>query len=90
MSEVPRYEVDVVFKRNLPQNELEISHMINNLSSFVDDETLVGLLPFIDDAEEVVKKNRDEEKEKITFELPQFGSGEPTNLSKEKEDVGNS
>lgn len=74
MSKVPKYEVDVVFKRNLPQNDLEISQMINNLAGFVDDETLVGQVSFVDDAKEVVKKNREEEREKANLEMAQFGS----------------
>lgn len=83
MSEVPRYEVDVVFKRNLPQNELEMSQIVNNLSGFVDEETLVGLLPFIDDAEEVVKKASEERKKKIQSMAGSFGTAKPTEETEE-------
>lgn len=86
MSKVPRYEVDVVFKRNLPQNDLEISQMINNLAGFVDDETLVGQVSFVDDAKEVVRKNRKEEDEKYKKEVARFGTFQP-NLSQEEESV---
>jgi len=48
--------------------------MINNLAGFVDDETLVGQVSFVDDAKEVVKKNREEEREKANLEMAQFGS----------------
>ena len=50
MKKVPVEFVDVVFKRSLPQNLVELSQVINNLESYVDDETLVGQLPFIKDA----------------------------------------
>jgi SPP1 family phage portal protein len=62
---IPIEDVDAVFKRNLPSNDLEISQMINNLSDYVDAETLVSQLSFIKDASEIVelKKKEDEEKE---------------------------
>jgi hypothetical protein len=43
-----------------------------NLQGLVDDETLVGLLPFVDDAGAVVEKNREEEKERLG--IGNFGS----------------
>lgn len=88
MSVVPKYEVDVIFKRNLPQNDLETSQMINNLSGFVDDETLVGQVSFIDDAKEVVKKNKEEEDTKYQKEVKEFGSfNVSTNLKEEEENA---
>ena len=86
MGIVPKYEVDAVFKRNLPQNVLELSQIINNLAPFVDDETLVGELPFVDNAEETVKKNRKEEQDKMKSEIKQYGS---FNLTKEEDDRDN-
>jgi len=67
MPEIPIYEVDAVFKRNLPQNDLEISQMINNLQNMVDKEVLVGQLSFIKDASEVIQEteNNDLEKQNI-------------------------
>lgn len=64
MSEVPVEEVDAIFKRNLPSNDLEISQMINNLADHVDTETLISQLSFIKDASEIVelKKKEDESK----------------------------
>ena len=53
----------MVFKRNLPSNDLETSQVILNLMDLVDKETLVGQLSFIKDAKEVVqlkeKENND-------------------------------
>lgn len=48
-------DVDVVFKRALPQNDLETSQIINNLSGLVDKETLVSQLSFVRDAKETVE-----------------------------------
>ncbi len=64
MQEIPVYEVDAVFKRNLPQNDLEISQMINNLQNMVDKEVLVGQLSFIKDASEVIQETENNELDK--------------------------
>ena len=71
MSEVPAEEVDVVFKRNLPSNDFEISQMINNLADHVDTETLISQLSFIKDASEIVelKKKEDEDKPKSPYDM---------------------
>lgn len=61
MSKVPVEEVDAIFKRNLPQNDYEISQMINNLTGIVDKETLVAQLSFIKDAKESVELAEAEE-----------------------------
>ena len=70
MSEVPIEEVDAVFKRNLPSNDLEISQMINNLSDLVDSETLISQLSFVKDASEIVelKKQEDDSKPPSTYQ----------------------
>lgn len=54
MEDIPKEEVDVVFKRNLPSNDFETSQMINNLSDFIDSETLISQLSFIKDASDIV------------------------------------
>jgi SPP1 family phage portal protein len=71
MAEVPVEEVDAIFKRNLPSNDLEISQMINNLADFVDAETLIGQLSFIKDASEIVeaKQKEDEAKPKPAYDM---------------------
>lgn len=63
MQEVPIEEVDAIFKRNLPSNDFEISQMINNLSGFVDKETLIAQLSFVKDAKEIVELAEKEESE---------------------------
>lgn len=85
MAEIPVEEVDAVFKRNLPSNDLETSQMINNLADYVDKETLVGLLSFVKDASEVVelKAKEEEEKPKPAFDNA-FGNNEITNANEEE------
>ncbi len=65
MQEVPIEEVDAIFKRNLPSNDFEISQMINNLSGFVDKETLIAQLSFVKDAKEIVELAEKEESESV-------------------------
>lgn len=49
-------ELDAVFKRNLPTNDLETSQMINNLNGIVDRATLIGQLSFVKNAQETLDK----------------------------------
>lgn len=66
MQEVPIEEVDAVFKRNLPSNDLEISQMINNLSDHLSSETLISQLSFVKDASEEVELKKAEDETKPT------------------------
>lgn len=75
---IPSYEVNVVFKRNLPQNLFEISQMINNLVGIVDKETLLGQIPFVEDATTVLEKLNEEDKTKYGMGLSEFGSLDET------------
>ena len=52
MQFVPLHRVDVVFNRNLPVNELEISQMVNNLRGLATNETLLAQLSFVSDPKE--------------------------------------
>lgn len=89
MEEVPVEEVDAVFKRNLPSNDLEISQMISNLSDYVDAETLISQLSFVKDASEIVelKKIEDENKPSNPYddlfkddEIPDSNTGQKTTI----------
>jgi len=55
-SEATWRDIDIIFTRNLPVNTLEIAQQINQLRGIVSDETLISLLPFIDDVSEELKK----------------------------------
>ena len=70
MGEIPVEEVDAVFKRNLPSNDLEIAQMINYLADYLDSETALSQLSFIKDASEIVelKRKEDESKPKASYD----------------------
>lgn len=57
-------DLDVVFKRNLPSNDLETSTIITNLDGKVSNETLVGQLSFVKDAKEEIKQAKKEAEER--------------------------
>lgn len=73
MEYVPIHRVDVVFTRNMPINELEVSQMIKNLSGIATRETLLGQLSFVGDAKEeaalAAKEREEDEKAKERTEI---------------------
>jgi SPP1 family phage portal protein len=76
-NDINLYDISLIFKRNLPKNNLEISQMINNLLGSVSKETLVSELSFVEDAKkelEWAKMEREEENRETTSN---FGSIEP-------------
>lgn len=75
---VPIEEVDVIFKRNLPSNDLETSQIILNLMDLVDKETLVGQLSFIKDAKEIVALK---EKETEQVNDPNYSDNQVTDAN---------
>ena len=74
-------DIDATFKRALPQNDLEISQMINNLVGIVDRETLVSRLSFVQDAKETVELANKEDDEDL--ELGNYGTDKPDNHSED-------
>lgn len=53
-------DIDMRFRRNKPQNLLEQSQIVGNLTSLLSQETLLQLLPFIDNPKEEIEKLEDE------------------------------
>ena len=52
----------IVFTRNKPQNETELANMVKSLYGILSDETLISILPFIENArEEIDKRNSEKE-----------------------------
>ena len=84
MSKVPTEEIDAVFKRALPQNDLETSQMINNLvgSGIVDKETLAAQLSFVQDAKETVELAEAEASEDM--DLGNYGTDKPNDNEDEE------
>lgn len=83
MQEVPIYEIDVIFKRNLPQNDFETSQMILNLDGKVDSETLLGQLSFIRNAKESIEAVEKENKNNLNLESMNFAEEEPNPVEEE-------
>lgn len=56
-------KINITFNNTLPQNTLEISQIINNLSPYVSKETLLSQVPFIESPRDEVEKKKQEEEE---------------------------
>ena len=55
-------DIQPVFTRNKPQNETELANMVKSLYGILSDETLISILPFIENArEEIDKRNTEKE-----------------------------
>lgn len=50
----------IQFTRNLPQNLQDIADLINKLDGFVDKETLLTLLPFVENPQLILEKLEEE------------------------------
>lgn len=78
MKDVDMSDVSIIFKRNLPANELEISQMVNNLRDIVSNETLLEQLEFIEDSKEemnIIRTEKEEIEEKERKKLELIGGG---------------
>lgn len=55
-------EIDIKFSRNLPTDEMEAADLVNKLRGIVSEETLLSLLPFVENAQgelDKIKKSDD-------------------------------
>ena len=55
-------DVQPIFIRNKPKNDVELASMVKSLYGILSDETLISILPFIENSKEEIEK-RDLEKE---------------------------
>ena len=55
-------DIQPIFTRNKPKNETELASMVKNLYGILSDETLISILPFVENSKEEMEK-RDLEKE---------------------------
>ncbi len=74
-------EVDIIFKRALPRNDLETAQMLNLLSGMVDKETLISQLSFVRDASSVLEALDKENEGQLG--LDKYGSGEANDAPNE-------
>ena len=63
-SELIRSQIKMQFSDSLPQNVLELTQIVQNLSNDVSTETRLSLLPFIENPSEEMDKKEKEEQEK--------------------------
>ena len=55
-------DIQPVFTRNKPKNDVELANMVKSLYGILSDETLISILPFVENSKEEIEK-RDLEKE---------------------------
>ena len=79
-------EIKPVFTRNIPANETEIVAMVKQLYGIVSDETLLSLLPFIENAKEEIKAIEKANEDKAITGYETLGEGlEDSNEGEENE-----
>ena len=61
-------DIEPVFTRNRPVNELEIAQMMQTLTGILSEETIIGMFPAISDPQAELKKKQDENES--VFEQP--------------------
>lgn len=49
-------EIGIQFTRNLPQNELEAVQIVNMLKGIISDQTLMSIVPYVDDPHEELER----------------------------------
>ena len=75
-------DINIDFKRNVPEDEASVINMVNSLKGTVSDATLLSLLPFVSDVNaELV--NLDEQKAK---NMQMYGFGNPLETNDETDE----
>ena len=69
MSVVSSGDVDFIFNRNLPENNLELAQTINYLRGLVSDETLLEQLDFVSDSAEEMELVEKQEESRVEREI---------------------
>ena len=64
-------DIQITFKRNIPNDETQVYQMVNMLKGTVSDETLLGQLPFISDVNAELERVKEQRANNI--ELYSFG-----------------
>ena len=75
-------DIEPVFTRNRPVNELEIAQMMQTLTGILSEETIIGMFPTISDPQAELKKKQDENES--VFEQPyEMQQEEPAEVGEE-------
>ncbi len=61
-------DVQPIFTRNKPKNEVELANMVKGLYGILSDETLISILPFIDNAREEIEKRNSEKENTLDYQ----------------------
>lgn len=75
-------DINIDFKRNVPEDEASVINMVNSLKGTVSDATLLSLLPFVSDVNAELA-NLDEQKAK---NMQMYGFGNPLETNDETEE----
>lgn len=88
-SEVVRNQIEMQFSDSLPQNILELTQIVQNLSQDVSTETRLSLLPFIENPADEIEKKANEDQESFDKSMQAYknlgGHDEEEDLLAEKE-----
>ena len=68
--------IEMTFVRSLPVNELEIAQLITNLQNTVSQETLLSLLPFIEDVKAEIERVEEQKQNNLKIAQQSFGGYE--------------
>lgn len=60
-------DISISFKRNIPSNILELSQVTGNLKGIVADETLLALLPFVEDVQKELERIKLEQADSLPY-----------------------
>lgn len=89
--EIDLVKVQIMFTRNIPQNIKEIADTISSLNGTVDKETLLGLLPFVDNPKAILEKLEGEqgsyENDMKSYEDKVMKSVEEMPVEEEEEEI---
>jgi SPP1 family phage portal protein len=75
--EIDPANVDIIFTRNLPVNEMETAQMVSTLSDMVSRRTLLSQISFVEDADEELKRLQEEKNEEMERQKAIFGDPGP-------------
>ena len=78
-------DINIEFKRNVPEDITSTINVINSLKGTVSDATLLGQLPFVDDVNAEIEAVSNQKK--ANMELYSFGNAESADEDEETEEV---
>lgn len=71
-------DIDIVFSRNLPANEAELAQIVATLQGMVPDQTLLSILPFVEDAKAAAEELRMQREEAARQQQEAFAAAANT------------